>query len=388
MRDIPVRVELTPGGAWGQEVFGTGREGEAPAIEIVRPGAFFARLGHQPKIGFGEAYMAGDWRPAPGVDLSDALVPFAAHLATAASGTLQRLRTFVEKRVPRRHRNTLRGSRRNIEAHYDLSNDLFQAFLDPSLTYSSALFDDSRPWSEQSLEEAQLRKVDAALDRAGVGEGTRLLEIGTGWGTLATRAAQRGARVTTLTLSKEQAALAADRARAAGVDDRIDLRLQDYREVEGQYDAIVSIEMIEAVGDQYWQTYFSAIDRLLTPGGTAVVQAILMSHDRYLATRRSFSWIQKHIFPGGIIPSMQAIERCVGRTSMEITDRHHFGSSYAETLLRWRRTFDANWERIREFGFDDEFKRMWEFYLAYSRSGFMTGYLDVAQVRMTKEAAE
>jgi cyclopropane-fatty-acyl-phospholipid synthase len=384
MRDIPVRVELAPQGAWGGEVLGAGMPGEAPLIEVVRPGAFFARLGHQPKIGFGEAYMAGDWRPAPGVDLSDALVPFASHIATAAPGTLKRLRTFVEARVPRHHRNTLLGSRRNIEAHYDLSNDLFQAFLDPTLSYSSALFDDTRPWSQQSLEEAQLRKVDAALDRAGVGPNTRLLEIGTGWGTLAIRAAQRGAHVTTLTLSKKQAALATERVRQAKVDDHVDIRLQDYREVTGTYDAVVSIEMIEAVGDQYWQTYFSAIDRLLAPGGTAVVQAILMAHDRYLATRRSFSWIQKHIFPGGIIPSMVAIERCVGRTSMTIAEHHHFGASYAETLLRWRTTFDENWERIRGLGFDDEFKRMWEFYLAYSRSGFVTGYLDVAQVSMTK----
>jgi len=391
MRDIPTTVHVTAGGAWDEETLGRGGPAEAtaeaprePQIEIFRPGAFFARLGHQPKIGFGEAYMAGDWRPAPGVDLSDALAPFASHLATARPGMLQRVRTFVEARVPRRQRNTLPGSRRNIEAHYDLSNDLFQAFLDPSLTYSSALFDDSRPWSDQSLEEAQMRKVDTALDRAGVGPGTRLLEIGTGWGTLAIRAAQRGAHVTTLTLSKEQAALAMERARAAGVDDRIHLRLQDYREVDGAYDAIVSIEMIEAVGDQYWQTYFDAIDRLLAPRGTAVVQAILMSHERYLATRRSYSWIQKHIFPGGIIPSVTAIERCVSRTSMDVTEWQHFGSSYAETLLRWRRTFEAEWERIRGFGFDEEFKRMWEFYLAYSRSGFVTGYLDVAQLLLAK----
>jgi cyclopropane-fatty-acyl-phospholipid synthase len=388
MRDIPVRVELATGGVWGGEVLGAGDPGEAPVIHVVRPGAFFARLGHQPKIGFGEAYMAGDWRPAPGVDLSDVITPFASHVATAAPGVVRRLRTFVEARVPRHQRNTLHGARRNIAAHYDLSNDLFQAFLDPTLSYSSALFDDSRPWVEQTLEEAQVRKVDSALDLAGVGQGTRLLEIGTGWGTLAIRAAQRGAAVTTLTLSKEQASLAAERARAAGVADRIDLRLQDYREVEGTYDAIVSIEMIEAVGDEYWQRYFSAIDRLLRPGGVAVVQAILMANDRYLATRRSFSWIQKHIFPGGIIPSMEAIEKHVARTSMTITDRKHFGSSYAETLLRWRQTFDATWERIRGFGFDEEFKRMWEFYLAYSRAGFATGYLDVAQVRMTKDGAK
>ncbi len=379
---MPVRVEL-PGGALLAPA-----PDDAPAIRVVRPRAFFARLGHAPKIGFGESYMAGDWHPAPGTDLSDALRPFAASISTAVPAWMQRLRTLVEERVPVRQRNTLHGSRRNIAAHYDLSNDLFAAFLDPSLTYSSALFDQTRPRGEQSLEEAQLAKVDAALDSAGVGPGTRLLEIGTGWGTLAIRAAQRGATVTTLTLSAEQAALAAKRAAEAGVTERIDIRLQDYREVEGTYDAVVSIEMIEAVGDEYWPTYFEVIDRVLAPGGVAVVQAILMSHDRYLATRRSFSWIQKYIFPGGIIPSMRAIEETTrAHTRLRVTGTRHFGGDYAETLRRWRTTFTQRWPEISELGFDETFRRMWELYLAYSEAGFATGYLDVAQVRLGRVRA-
>jgi cyclopropane-fatty-acyl-phospholipid synthase len=383
LRDIPVSVVLPDGSPLGR----ARPAADVPVIEIVRPGAFFARLGRAPKIGFGEAYMAGDWRPAPGTDLGDALRPFAASITAAVPAWMQKVRALVEQRVPHIQRNTLHGSRRNIEAHYDLSNDLFAAFLDPSLTYSSALFDTERPWAEQSLEEAQVRKVDAVLDRARVGAGSRVLEIGTGWGTLAIRAAERGAHITTLTLSREQAALAQQRVDAAGLTDLVDIRLLDYREATGSYDAVVSVEMIEAVGDEYWGTYFETIDRLLAPDGTAVVQAILMSHDRYLATRRSFSWIQKYIFPGGIIPSLHAIETTTGQTTLRVTDTHHFGAHYAETLGRWRATFIEGWPQIAALGFDTTFRRMWEFYLAYSQSGFATGYLDVAQVRLERVAA-
>ena len=380
--DIPVRITMPDGTIFSEPESGD----DVPSIDLIRPTAFFTRLGHLPKIGFGEAYMAGDWQPSKGTDLADALMPFAAHITNAVPGTLQRLRTFVEERVPHHQRNTLHGSKKNIEAHYDLSNDLFAAFLDPSLSYSSALFKDEIPSTKESFEEAQHRKVDAALDKAGVTKGTKLLEIGTGWGTLAIRAAQRGATVTTVTLSNEQAALAKERAADAGVADLIDIRIQDYRHVEGTFDAIVSIEMIEAVGDEYWQEYFDTIDSLLADGGIAVVQAILMSHDRYLATRRSFSWIQKHIFPGGIIPSVTAIEKVTAKTSLEITDQHHFGLHYAETLRRWRNTFTKNWPQITKLGFDEEFKRMWEFYLSYSRSGFATGYLDVAQFQFQRRS--
>ena len=386
VRRIPVRVTMPDGSMLGRRD-APGAPDDLPVIRVVRPRAFFARLGHAPKIGFGEAYMAGDWRPAPGVDLGVALAPFAASIGDAVPTWMQRLRGLVEERLPAHQRNTLPGARRNIEAHYDLSNDLFAAFLDPSMTYSSALFDDGRPLAEQDLEEAQLRKVDAALDAAGVGAGTRLLEIGTGWGTLALRAARRGAHVTTLTLSSEQAELARERIAEAGLTDHVDVRLEDYREATGTYDAVVSIEMIEAVGDEYWPTYFAAIDRLLAPGGTAVVQAILMSHTRYLATRRSFSWIQKHIFPGGIIPSLVGIEQALEPTALRVVDARHFGASYAETLRRWRRRFGERWPDITRLGFDETFRRMWEFYLAYSESGFATGYLDVAQLRLRRVGA-
>ena len=280
---VPVRVTYPDG-----RVLGAGSPA-SPELEVVRPAAFFARLGRDAKIGFGEAYMAGDWRAGSGTDLADLLASFASQLTTLIPPALQRLRVFVDRPVPHDHENNLDGARSNIAAHYDLSNDLFAAFLDPTMTYSSAWFGDSEPMETATrLEEAQLRKIDGILDLAGVRSGTRVLEIGSGWGSLAIRAAQRGARVTTVTLSREQMRLARERVEAAGLSGLVEVRVQDYREVEGLYDAIVSVEMIEAVGEAYWPAYFAVLDRLLAPGGRAAIQAITMDHKRFLATRRSF----------------------------------------------------------------------------------------------------
>ena len=378
---VPVRA-IYPGGASGG-----GGSADSPAFELIRPSAFFARLGRDAKIGFGEAYMAGDWRARPGTDLADLLTPFAARLTTLVPEPLQRLRAIVERRVPTSQENTLDGSRDNIHAHYDLSNDLFAAFLDPTMSYSAAWFDESEPVvTATSLEEAQLRKIDGVLDYAGVTHGTRLLEIGTGWGALAIRAAQRGAHVTTVTISTEQLALATQRVADAGLSDRVDLRLQDYREVDGEFDAIVSVEMLEAVGEAYWPTYFATLDRLLAPGGKVSIQAITMAHERVLATRRSFSWIQKYIFPGGIIPSLQSIdENLAAHTSLRVTERRELGVHYARTLHLWRERFGQQWPRIHQLGFDETFRRMWEFYLAYCEAGFRAGYLGVSQLQMMRE---
>ena len=379
---VPVDVRLPDGRTLGPE-----RPGAAsrPVLEVLRPEALYRRIAAEPKIGIGEGYMAGDWRAAEGTDLAALLLPFAERLTSAIPPGLVRLRRLVDHPIPRAERNSLTGSRRNIEAHYDLSNDLFAAFLDESMSYSSAMFDETRPFAGQSLTDAQLRKVHAILDLAQVGRGSRVLEIGTGWGTLAVEAARRGASVTTVTLSAEQAALAGERVDAAGVSALVDIRLQDYREVTGTYDAVVSVEMIEAVGEEYWPTYFTALDRLLAPGGVAAVQSILMAHDRYRATRNSYGWIQKHIFPGGLIPSLQAITGTTeAHTALRVDRVHAFGRHYAETLRRWRHAFDAAWPEIAALGFDENFHRKWEFYLAYCEAGFDSGYLDVAQIRLTR----
>jgi cyclopropane-fatty-acyl-phospholipid synthase len=380
---LPVRVSYPDG-----RVLGTGSSA-SPELEVVRPAAFFTRLGRDAKIGFGEAYMAGDWRAGPGTDLADLLTPFASRLATLIPPALQRLRVLVERRVPPEQENTPGGSRANIAAHYDLSNDLFVAFLDPTMTYSSAWFGDSEPVrSATRLGEAQLRKIDGILDLAGVRSGTRLLEIGTGWGSLAIRAAQRGARVTTITLSREQMRLACERVEAVGLSGLVEVRVQDYREVDGSYDAIVSVEMLEAVGEAYWPAYFAALDRLLAPGGRVAIQAITMDHQRFLATRHSFSWIQKYIFPGGIVPSLQAVnDTLAARTTLRVTRQRELGPHYARTLRLWREQFLGQWPRIHALGFDETFRRMWEFYLAYSEAGFASGYLGVSQLQMTRRPA-
>lgn len=382
----PVRVTMPDGTA-----LGGGQGQDAPTLQILHPTPLFERMAHHPKIGFGEGYMAGDWAAAPGTDLADALLPFAQRLTSLVPPGLARMRGVVNRRIPRATRNTIFGSRKNIEAHYDLSNDLFTAFLDDTLSYSSALFDRTRPLAEQSLQEAQQAKIEAVLDAADVAAGTRVLEIGTGWGSLTIAAARRGATVTSITLSHEQAALARERIATADVDEpglaeRIEVRLQDYREVSGRFDAIVSVEMIEAVGEEYWPTYFRAVDDLLAPGGVAAIQSILMSHERYQATRNSYGWIQKHIFPGGLIPSEEAIQETTAEhTSLRVSATHRFGRDYAETLRRWRYTFLQEWPEIAAAGFDETFRRKWEFYLAYCEAGFAADYIDVAQIRFERQ---
>ncbi len=383
MRHLPVSVELA-----GREVLGAPLTTGRPVIEVTSPRSFFARLAHSPMIGIGESYMAGEWHAAEGSDLADTLAPFAERLTSLIRPTFYKLRHTV---LPRglNPSNTLTGARRNIEAHYDLSNEMFMHFLDPSLSYSSALFESLDPApSLTDLEDAQVRKVDAILDKAGVTTGSRVLEIGTGWGTLAIRAAQRGAQVTTLTISAEQAALAQQRVDAAGVGDRVEIALRDYREQGGLFDAVVSVEMVEAVGEEYWPTYFAKIDSLLALHGVAVIQAILMGHDRMVATRQTYTWIHKYIFPGGMLPSTEAIESVLAEhTSLELSAQQSFGAHYAHTLRLWREQFLGNWEKVAALGFDDVFRRMWEFYLAYCEAGFRTGYLDVAQLTITRRDA-
>lgn len=382
VRGMPVRLSYPDGSCIGNP------DPSAPTLQVVDPRSLFMRVESDPKIGLGEAYMAGDWQAGPGTDLAELLMPFAARVDRLVPRPLLALRALVDQAVPHHQRNTVAGSRANIEAHYDLSNDLFAHFLDETMTYSAAMFDPAVPLAAQDLAAAQRRKIDAVLDAAGVRSGTRLLEIGTGWGQLAVRAGQRGAVVTSVTLSEQQQALAQDRVARAGLSDRVEIRLQDYREVVGRFDAVVSVEMIEAVGEEFWPAYFRALDDLLEPDGIAAIQAILMDHDRYRATRSSFSWIQKHIFPGGIIPSLTAIEEVTAtHTGLRVVDVHRFGPDYAETLRRWRERFTDQWPQISRLGFDETFRRMWEFYLAYCQAGFATGYLDVGRLTLTKGTA-
>ena len=380
LRGVPVTARLVDG-----QVYGAPLAEHRPTLDVDQPGALFARLAQSPMIGLGESYMAREWGASAGTDLADLLEPFAEKLTDLIKPSFYRLRHTV---LPRglNPANTPDGARRNIEAHYDLSNEMFQQFLDPTLSYSSALFQTQEtPPSLADLEAAQLRKVDAILDSAGVVAGSRVLEIGTGWGTLAIRAAERGARVTTVTLSVEQADLAQQRVDAAGVGDRVDIAVRDYRAQDGRFDAIVSVEMVEAVGEEYWPTYFAKIDALLAPGGRAAIQAILIADHRLEATRDTYTWIHKYIFPGGTLPSTDAISKVLrGHTSLHVSNIRPMGQHYAHTLRLWRERFVTNWDHVQELGFDDRFFRMWEFYLAYCEAGFRTGYLDVAQIRIER----
>lgn len=373
LSDLPLRARFAHGDTLGKG---------GPLLEVRDPDAFHARIGTAGLVGFGESYMAGEW-DAP--DLVPVLTVLAAHAGELIPAPLQRLRGLWAPRHPDEERNTPDGARTNISRHYDLSNDLFALFLDDTLTYSSAVFR-GFPATWDLLAAAQHRKIDRLLDLADVGEGTRLLEIGTGWGELALRAAARGARVTSLTLSREQRALAMDRVRAAGLEDRVRIELRDYREARGEYDAVVSVEMIEAVGAEFWPVYFRTLDERLAPGGRAALQAITMPHDRMLASRDTFTWIHKYVFPGGLIPSTRAIEETArDHTRLRLARRDAFGAHYAETLRLWRERFTERADEVTALGFDDIFRRLWTFYLAYSEAGFRAGYLDVQQYLFTKE---
>lgn len=385
---------------------GTGETANAAAADIVlhRPEEFFNRLGNDGLIGFGESYMTGAW---DAKDLGGTLTVLCSEIGDLVPAWMQKLRATYVSRPPKLQRNSEKNTRKNIAHHYDLSNDLFAAFLDPTMSYSSALFDTDSvsttthtefdaPVPGSDLEAGQGRKIESILDAAGVTAGSRVLEIGTGWGELAIRAARRGATVRSVTLSSEQQSLARARfadavAAAAEVGDplradAVQVDLLDYRAVEGQYDAVVSVEMIEAVGYEYLPSYFETIDRVLAPGGKVAIQAITMQHDRMLATRRTWTWIHKYIFPGGFLPSTEQLDQVTReKTALRLTARKTFGLHYAETLRQWDTTFTAAHDQVLKVGFDDTFLRMWHFYLEYSRAGFAARYIDVQQLTFTRE---
>ena len=392
LRRLDVTVEVH----WPDRVETIGRGG--PRAVVAEPEEFFARMGRDGLIGFGEAYLTQAW---DSDDLVGFMTVLAARVESLIPRHLQRFRAVALRRIPRQHRNTRRGSRSNIAHHYDLSNELFALFLDPTMTYSSALFESRvRTDGRHSiagvpldgvgpgvLMRAQHRKIDRLLDAARVGPGTRLLEIGTGWGELAIRAAHRGASVVTVTLSAEQKQLADQRIAAAGLGDRISVELLDYRDVTGTYDAVVSVEMIEAVGWQYWRTYVEKINDLLVPGGRFALQAITMPHERMLATRGTHTWITKYIFPGGALPSVRAItEIAAESTDLSLVSRLDMGRHYATTLRLWDEAFLAARPEVDRLGFDATFCRMWHFYLNYCEAGFAAGYIDDNQLIFVKES--
>ncbi|MET9325590.1 class I SAM-dependent methyltransferase [Tsukamurella sp. NPDC003166] len=370
-----------------------------PAIRLVRPGAAGRRIGTARLIGFGEAYVAGDW---DSTDLAGALTALATRMPDLVPRWIQALRPLAAIARPRTEIGAPQHTRANVSHHYDLSNALFARFLDETLTYSSALFSpveipdgapgltrapDATGATWEALSDAQRAKVDRLLDAADVGPGSRVLEVGTGWGELCLRAARRGATVRSVTLSTEQQGLARRRIAEAGLTDRARVDLLDYRAVDGEYDAIISVEMIEAVGAAHWDEYFAVLARLLAPRGRIALQAITMPHERMLATLHTYTWIQKYVFPGGMLPSTEAIAAAAARAGLAIRSRHRFGPHYAETLRLWRERFLADPHTLPAPADTPSFQRLWEFYLAYSEAGFRSGYIDVQQMVLTEGAA-
>ncbi|MEX1104438.1 MAG: cyclopropane-fatty-acyl-phospholipid synthase family protein, partial [Dehalococcoidia bacterium] len=302
--------------------------------------------------------------------------------ALALSAGWFRVPAHVLRTVAHRiRRNTRAGSQRNIAAHYDLGNDFYRLFLDETMTYSSAVF--ATP--DQDLAEAQRNKYRIIAANAGLEPGQHVLEIGTGWGGFALYAAgELGCRVTSVTISREQYELARERAHAAGLDDRVDVQLRDYRDIEGTYDAIVSIEMLEAVGAEYFATFFEVCDRALRPGGRMSLQSITFPDAAYERQRRGANWIQTYIFPGGLCPSLSVIERSIHDTRFLVNGVTDIADSYALTLRVWRQRFMARLDEVRSMGFDERFIRMWEYYLALSEAGFATGISQDLQIVLEK----
>ncbi len=328
-------------------------------------------------LGLAEGYIAGDWSTP---DLVAVL-----RLAAENCGLSEpRSPLGLPRILPRiRHalnRNTRRGSRRNIAAHYDLGNAFYEHWLDAGMNYSSALF----AGPEQGLEAAQEAKLDRIVELLEVRGGETVLEIGCGWGALAERLLARGSSVTGITLSFEQLAYARRRLLGEVTHGACDIRLQDYRDVRGEWDRIVSIEMLEAVGEAFWPTYFAGLRDRLAPDGICVLQVITISEDRFLDYRRSPDFIQTYIFPGGMLPTVGIIEREAAAAGLTLCGRELFGSSYARTLAEWRSRFDAAWPQIEALGFDARFRRLWDYYLAYCQAGFEAGVIDVGLYRIRK----
>ncbi|WP_333982598.1 cyclopropane-fatty-acyl-phospholipid synthase family protein [Ectopseudomonas khazarica] len=369
----------------GSEVlhFGTPQSSQRAEIRVNDP-AVWGMVAGNGSIGAGEAYIHGYWSTP---DLTAVVRIFVANLDVldAMESGLARLGRPLIQGLHWLNRNTRQGSRRNIAAHYDLGNDLFEQFLDPTMMYSAAMF----LRGDDSLQQAQLNKLQRICEKLALQPSDHLLEIGTGWGSMAIYAAsQYGCRVTTTTLSREQYAYTERRIREQGLEDRVTLLLEDYRDLEGQYDKLVSIEMIEAVGHRFLPTYFEQCARLLKPEGLMLLQAITIRDQRYEQARQSVDFIQRYIFPGGALPSMHKMLEVISRhTDLNLHHMEDFGLHYARTLRLWRENLSQARQRLEQLGYDDYFYRLWEFYLCYCEGGFLERTIGTAQLLLAKPGA-
>jgi cyclopropane-fatty-acyl-phospholipid synthase len=354
-------------------------DGHAPAVLALRDWRAVRATLKGGDAGFAEAYMQGHWETPDLEHLLRVLAMNQDVLARALDGRglvrwLMRLRHL-------RRANTMRQAKRNIAAHYDLGNPFYALWLDPTMTYSSALYEDD---AGRSLEDAQRAKYQRILRELALPRGAHILEIGCGWGGFAEIAARDGHRVTGLSLSQAQTAHARDRMARAGLADAVELRVQDYRAVTGSYDAVVSIEMIEAVGERWWPAYFRKLREVLRPGGRACVQAITIDEAKFEHYRRGTDFIQQYVFPGGMLPSASRLLAEAGRAGLQVAGVHMFGRDYERTLRAWLGAFDANVDAVRAQGFDERFVRCWRFYLAYCAAGFAARSIDVGHFTLVR----
>jgi cyclopropane-fatty-acyl-phospholipid synthase len=361
------------------KLFDSGNPGPDAVLQ-VRSGDFYRGVIFHGEVGFGEAYQSGACDSPGLVDLI-ALALVNRRTVDLNSGPIRLLSRKRNIRMHRGRENTVEKSKDNIHEHYDLGNDFFHLFLDETLTYSGAFFESP----EQDLADAQRAKYRRLCEMAGIGADHHVLEIGTGWGGFAMHAASTyGCHVTTITISQEQHNLATQRVKNAGLDHLIDVQLVDYREVDGKYDKIVSIEMFEAVGSEYFETFFQKCADILKPGGRLVMQVITVPDRDYDAQRDGVNWIQKYIFPGGVLPSVAEMERCGARTGLALDSADDIGEHYATTLHQWRDRFWQRIDEVRDQGYDEHFVRTWDYYLAICEAGFLTCNTGDAQVAFNK----
>ncbi len=371
-------VELIlPGG--GRRVFHGRAEGVHASIRLNNFGVFWKSV-RRGTVGFAESYIDGDFETPNLADVFRFFLDNKPDLEDAGRGWFKVRRH--DRKFHKRRRNSVRGAKRNITDHYDLGNEFYAQWLDETMTYSSAYF----TGPEQSLAEAQRAKYDKVLDALGESADGRLLEIGCGWGGFAEAAGRRGAQVDGITISESQLDHARARMDAAGLSNICRIEERDYRHTSGQYDGVVSIEMIEAVGEEHWPRYFQVIYDRLRRGGHAVLQCITVSEDFFETYRRQVDFIQRYIFPGGMLPCGSIIGREARRAGLELDGVETFGPSYARTLWTWRDNFHARWPSIRELGFDERFRRLWDYYLTYCAVGFERGTIDVGLYKLTKRA--
>lgn len=358
-------------------------DGLEAMIEIKSP-AFYRRAIFGGEIGFGESFMDGDWSSPDLVSLVRLAVRNL-HTIDGAKSPLAFLSHLLHRAQHVLRDNSIRGSKRNIRAHYDLSNDFFALFLDRNLMYSAARWEDS----SDTLEKAQIQKIDRICRLLQLSPADHVLEIGTGWGGFALQAASLyGCRITTTTISDQQYELACRRVEQAGLQDRITVLKQDYRLLNGQFDKAVSIEMFEAVGLDHYDDYFAAVGRLVKPGGAMLLQTITMNERNFATYRRRTDWIQQYIFPGGELGSVVEIQRSLARTGLfQMHDFAEMGQHYARTLREWRRRFHEAMPKVLAMGFDERFCRMWDYYLAYCEGAFLERYIGVVQMLLVHASA-